>query len=118
VIDKNKLDDALRRMGKEWLKKAFISKWTPECPTTGRCYHVSEVIKKYYLPEGQPWFVKIDGENHWFIKTSTGEIIDLAKDQYDVPIPYEKAKHHAFQPEPSKASKRLAQELGLEPKDA
>lgn len=120
LIDKQKLYDALRKMGRKHLKPQFKDKWTPERPTTGYCYVVAEVVYHYLAPKGSHPYVMKTGENttHWFIKDPEGRVIDLTADQFDEPIDYSKGKPRNFlTKEISKRGKILANLLGLEKKE-
>jgi len=117
-IGKHELDDALREMGPKYLKERYRERWTPERPTTGYCYVVSEVLYHYEAPEGsKPYVVRMhDGnETHWFLKDPKGRVIDFTADQYDEPVPYDKGKPCAFLTKQlSKRGRVLADLLGLD----
>lgn len=116
MIEKKKLHHALREMGKKHLKEPYKSKWTPERPTRGYCYVVAEVVYHHLAPEGsRPHMIRISkDETHWFVVATDGQIIDPTADQYDEPIPYEKATPHGFlTKEMSKRARILADLLGL-----
>ena len=121
MIDKEKLHNALRQMGKKHLKPQYKNQWTPEHPTTGYCYVVAEVIYHYCAPKGSRSYVMKTGENetHWFIKAPDGNIIDLTVDQFDDElVDYEKGKPQNFQTKQiSKRGKILADLLGLTERD-
>ena len=70
-----------------------------ECPTAGHCYVASEVL--YHMLGGaasgyKPMNIFHEGSSHWFLKHSSGEIIDPTADQFKTPVPYEKAKGKGF----------------------
>lgn len=116
LIDRQKLHDALRLMGRKYLKPQFRDQWTPERPTTGYCYVVAEVVYHYLAPKGnRPYVMKIgENETHWFIKDSDGRVIDLTADQFDEPIDYTQGHPQNFlTKEISKRGKMLADLLGL-----
>ena len=116
MIDKVQLDNALKNLGSRYLKEPFRSRWTEEYPTTGYCYFVSEVICRYCCPECKSYYlIDDDNEKHWYVKTPTGEIIDLTADQYDEKPDYSKGKRKSFRKE-SNTCKELATQLGLKPK--
>ena len=117
MIDRDKLHDALRLMGKKHLKKQYKEDWKPERPTTGYCYVVAEVVYHYLAPTGsRPYCIKLtNNETHWFIMTLNGEILDLTSDQFDNPVDYTKAKPQNFLTKDiSKRGKILAGLLDLE----
>ena len=117
MIDRKKLDNALRQMGKKHLKPQYKDQWTPERPTTGYCYVVAEVVFHYLAPrESKPYVIKMNkNETHWYIKLPNNEIVDLTADQFDEPVPYERGKPHAFlTKEISKRGQILADLLGVD----
>ena len=117
MIDKYKLHDALRQMGREHLKPKYKNEWTPDRPATGYCYVVAEVVYHYLAPKGsKPYVMKTDiNETHWFIKDPSGKVIDLTADQFDESIDYAKAKpKNLLTRQISKRGKILASLLGLD----
>ncbi len=116
LIDIQKLHDALRLMGKKYLKPQYRDQWTPERPTTGYCYVVAEVVYHYLAPKGsRPHIIKF-GENdtHWFVRDPDGKVIDLTADQFDEPVDYTLGKPKNFQTkEISKRGRKLANLLEL-----
>lgn len=118
MIEKEKLHDALRQMGKKHLKAQYREDWTPERPTTGYCYVVAEVAYHYLAPEGYiPHVMKTgEKETHWFLKNREGDIMDLTADQFDETIDYTKGKRQNFMTkEISKRGRILAELLDLTP---
>jgi len=116
LIDRQRLHDALRKMGKKFLKPQYKDQWTPERPTTGYCYVVTEIVYHHLAPEGCRPYVMKTGENetHWFLKCPDGRVIDLTNDQFDKPVDYAQGKPQNFQTkEISKRGKVLADLLGL-----
>lgn len=116
MIDKEKLYDALRQMGKKHLKPLYRDEWTDERPTIGYCYVVAEVIYHYLAPKGsKPYVMKTgEGETHWFLRDPDGNVIDETADQFDEPVDYSKGKPVPFQTkEISRRGKMLAKLLGL-----
>lgn len=60
----------------------------------GHCYVATETL--YYLIDDderanyKPQRLKVDGDTHWYlVNTTTNEIIDITKDQFDFDLPYE-----------------------------
>lgn len=103
-------------MGKKHLRKPYREGWTPERPTTGYCYVVSEVVYYYIAPKGSRPCVMHTGDNetHWFIKDPEGKVIDLTADQFDEPLDYSKGRPQNFLTNQiSKRGKILATLLGL-----
>jgi len=113
---KERLHRALRTMGKKHLKPLYREGWTPENPTTGYCYVVAEVVYHYLAPKGSQPYVTHTGqkETHWFLRSPSGEVIDLTADQFDIPPDYEQGKRANFlTPQPSKKAKILAELMEL-----
>ena len=53
----------------------------------GQCYPASEAV--YHLLGGKKaGLTPVVGPNHWWLKTKTGEIIDVTKDQFPEGYPY------------------------------
>lgn len=98
MIDKDRLYNALRKMGRKHLKPLYRDDWTSECPTTGYCYVVAEVVYHYLAPKGsRPHVMKTgDRETHWFIRNPQGNVIDLTSDQFDKPLDYSEGKPANF----------------------
>lgn len=116
LINIQKLHDALRQMGRKYLKPQFRDQWTPDRPTTGYCYVVAEVVYHYLAPKGSRPYVMKNCENgtHWFIKDPSGSVIDLTADQFDEPIDYTQGKPQNFLTKDiSKRGKILANLLEL-----
>lgn len=116
LIDRQKLHDALRQMGKKHLRSQYKDRWTPEQPTTGYCYVVAEVLYHYLAPEGyRPYVMKTGGnDTHWFLKGQDGKVIDLTDDQFDERLNYSEGKPQNFMTaEISKRGAILADLLGL-----
>jgi hypothetical protein len=116
LIDRRRLHNALRIMGRKHLKPVYKDQWTPERPTTGYCYVVAEVVYHYLAPEGcRPYVMNTsDNEKHWFLKCTDGKVIDYTDDQFDELVDYTQGKPQNFQTkEISKRGKILADLLGL-----
>lgn len=67
--------------------------------TFGHCYIASEVA--YFLLGGKnagwtAYCMKIDNGNHWFLKHTSGNILDITKEQFDKPINYDLARGKGF----------------------
>jgi len=117
MIEQQKLHDALRQMGRKHLKKQYKDDWTPERPTTGYCYVVTEVVYHCLAPEGsRAYCMKTEpGDTHWYIVTPGGEVVDQTSDQFDDPVDYSKGKPQNFLTKSiSKRGRMLAELLGLE----
>jgi hypothetical protein len=60
--------------------------------------------------------IKHEGNSHWFLKHSSGKILDATSDQFATAVPYEKAKGRGFlTKEPSKRAKTLMSRLESNP---
>jgi hypothetical protein len=115
MIEKKKLDQALRCMGKKNLKPQYRCEWSSDRPTRGYCYVVAEVVYHFLAPKGsRPYVMHIDeDETHWFMKDPCGTIIDLTEDQFDESLDYSSAKPRNFlTKEISKRGRLLACLLG------
>lgn len=116
MIDKGKLHDALRQMGKKYVKPQYRSEWTPERPTTGYCYVVAEVTYHYLAPKGSKPYVMKTGatETHWFLKDPAGKVIDPTADQFNELPDYSTGRPNGFLTKDiSKRGRILADLLGL-----
>ena len=119
-----KLHTALRAMGKQGLCDKYGDKWTPECPTTGRCHIVTQVIYRCCAPKGYyACCVTINGGTHWYLRDKQGNVIDATRDQFDKPptdkqymegrpVPACRRKGAEMTP----CAKELATKLGLKEK--
>lgn len=70
-----------------------------ENPYAGHCYVASEAL--YHLLGGKatgykPMFISHEGEPHWFLTGPSGEIIDATAEQFNTPVPYERAVGKGF----------------------
>lgn len=68
-------------------------------PYAGHCYVATEAL--YYLLGGEeegwhPMFIKHEEEPHWFLQNDDGTIIDPTAEQFETPVPYEKAVGKGF----------------------
>lgn len=117
MIDKRKLNKALRTWDKKYLKQPYKDRWTKKRPTTGYCIIVSLLVLHYLAPHGSKLYcLKLDdGERHYYVKTPDGKRIDYTKNQYDHEICYkgERASHLKFKSFMPKVQE-LASLLGLE----
>ena len=90
-----------------------------ECKTAGHCYVASEAV--YHSLGGKaagytPMQIKHEGTSHWFLKHSSGKIIDATSDQFATAVPYEKAKGRGFlTKEPSRRARILMSRLESNP---
>jgi hypothetical protein len=85
------------------------------CPTAGHCYVASEAL--YHLLGGKdagytPMQIVHEGSSHWFLKHSSGKVIDPTSDQFKTPVPYEQAKGRGFlTKQPSKRAQTLIERV-------
>jgi hypothetical protein len=83
--------------------------------TWGYCYVVSEAA--YHLLGGKetgwtPYCMKVDSTNHWFLKHSSGFILDITKHQFKFKLDYSKAKGKGFlTKDPSKRTRILLKKI-------
>lgn len=92
---------SLLRMGSSQLKPEIKKEWSPNNPTRGYCYVVSEMVYHYFNDGSlRPFILKnIPGENitHRYLM-SDDMIIDLTGDQFptDVEVDYSLGKPSPF----------------------
>ena len=96
-IDKKQFYQALRKMGKDYLKtKSQKEEWSASNPTRHYCYMVSEFIYRYVAPEGTKLrCIKMVDEiaTHHYLKLPDGMIVDLTAEQFgNKEIDYSKSK--------------------------
>ena len=95
----------------------------------GHCYAASEAMAWIY-PNLKPIYLKHEtwpeglatGETHWFLTCPdsheggwyVGQVVDVTAEQFDLPIPYAKAKRCGFlTKEPSKRAMELLRKAGI-----
>lgn len=71
-------------------------KGTPYC---GHCYHATEAL--YWLMGGRdsdyrPYHVQHEGDTHWFLKSSSGDVLDPTVEQFQTIPPYSKGRCCGF----------------------
>lgn len=101
-------------LSKEWLGK---KKQETNCHSTfGHCYLATEAA--YHLLGGKekgwkPYYLKQDGESHWFLKDKSGRILDITAEQFgEAPIKYADARGKGFLTKaPSKRCKLLLRKI-------
>lgn len=98
MISREFVRKKLADLGPGYLKRYYRQKWTPERPTTGYCYLVSEALYHYAFTDLASFVINLGPElgTHWFLKDSKGKVIDYTGDQFDFPVPYEKARRAIF----------------------
>lgn len=103
------VEKALLKLGPTPLKNEYRHLWSPQTPTFGYCYVISE-LGNFYAPQTQPFAIRTKEGIHRFLKFPNGIVWDLARDQdYD----YSKAVRRAFLPQsPSKRTILLAEMIG------
>lgn len=90
------------------LKKSFKSH---SCNTGGHCYVASEAL--YHLLGGKdagytPMNINHEGVSHWFLRHSSGQILDPTAEQFKTKVPYDKARGRGFlTKQPSKRAQTL-----------
>ena len=81
-IEKEKLHEALIKMGKKHLKtKAMKDNWSEDNPTKNYCYVIAEFVYYYLSPKGSKPFklpgIPGDDGLHRFIMWPDNKIVDL-----------------------------------------
>lgn len=95
VVDKRIVVNKLRDLDGELLKKEYKNRWTPDNPTLGYCYIVSEALYHYLDNEVKAYCISMDNGTHWYV-TVDGEIVDFTGDQFDFPVDYGKGIGKGF----------------------
>ena len=112
-VSRDELHQVLRNIGPANLIEPFKSEWTPENPTRGFCYVVSEWLVQYVAPPGTfPFRLLIPGEqgSHYFVRWADGVLIDLTAEQFGdwELVNYADAKKASFAvPSPSSRARTL-----------
>jgi len=88
-------------------------------PVSGHCYVASEALFHAlggFESEWRPYFLKTNGEPHWFLKNKgTGEILDPTSQQFMWNLDYNKAKGKGFLTRyPSRRAKEVLRRIGYE----
>jgi len=79
----------------------------------GHCYVASEVFYHLYGKDRgfKPHVIRLGDFTHWFLKNGD-DIIDITKEQFDIPIDYSKGRGCGFlTKQPSKRAKKLMDRL-------
>lgn len=83
----------------------------------GHCYVASEAL--YHLLGGKeagwtPQTIQHEGGPHWFLQHQDGTILDATADQFQTPVPYEKARGCGFLTrQPSQRTRQVLERLAL-----
>lgn len=91
------------------LKPAYRTADRPN--SSGHCYAASEAC--FHLLGGKtagwtPQSIRHEGVSHWFLKHRSGKVLDPTGDQFETPVPYEKAVGKGFLTrEPSKRAREI-----------
>ena len=85
-------------------------------PLAGHCYIAAEALYHRCLDlgyEAKPYFIRHEGQPHWFIVTDYLGTIDPTARQFKTPVPYEQAKGKGFlTKQPSKRTLVLMERMG------
>lgn len=107
-------------MGTQYLRADLRDDWSEENPTRNYCYVIAEFVYWYLAPDGSTvWQLQLPGEKapHVFVKDASGNVLDMAAEQFDFDLPYERAREKFFLQTggkgPSKRAKILATKLGF-----
>jgi hypothetical protein len=90
-------------------------------PLTGHCYVGSEAY--YHAAGGKPagltpYTVRHEGTVHWFLRDSTGCVIDVTAAQFETPVPYDAATARGFlTASPSKRAQHVLDQLAGDAKN-
>lgn len=114
-IDRGRLHNALRTMGRKHMHKQTME-WSDENPTRNYCYVVMEWLHRYYAPKGSLMFkveVPGDEEYHQFNIWPDGAIVDLTCEQFPSKtiVPYLSAQPFTLMQVGGPAPSRRAQLL-------
>lgn len=126
-----KLHDALRKMGKKYLKPKYRDAWSPDRPTKNYCYVVTEFVywysAKQYRGKLHVYHTKSPDDpsiTHWFCTYRHYHgfeyVYDLTADQFDnwTPDIYTNARRGFFIQSgcigPSNRAKVLAELMGYD----
>lgn len=113
LMDKRLIRSIQKNLTPDLLPNEFWKKRNETNPMAGHCYVASEA---YYHLSGEkltPQVVRLSSkETHWFLKDSTGAIIDITKDQFDDPPPYSRGRGSGFLTKmPSKRAQKLIERV-------
>lgn len=101
----------LEHLSPDLLRKEFRGN---SCPVAGHCYVTAETAYHLFAkPLGyKPCQIKHEGVSHWFLRNKQGDILDLTAEQFETPVPYEKAISKGFlTKQPSKRAQILMQRV-------
>jgi len=97
-------------------KWRFYKKCRPTLDITfGHCYVASEAA--YHLIGGKengwkPFCMEVDLNTHWFLKHSSGFILDVTESQFKSKLDYSQAKGKGFlTKQPSKRTRKLLKKI-------
>ena len=97
MINREFVHQKLQELGPTLLKPNYAKDWTPDNPTLGYCYVVSEALFHYLEEEVHTYCINL-GEGigtHWFVKVKD-QIIDFTKEQFSFAVDYSKATRKGF----------------------
>jgi hypothetical protein len=107
----NLIDRIVKNLSDDLLKKEYRTILNKN-KFTGHCYVASETY--YHLSEEKlnVYYIKHENSTHWFLKDDKNNIIDITKEQFKTPVPYNQAKRGFFLTKtPSKRSLKLIQKV-------
>jgi len=103
----NLIDRIVCNLTDDLLKKEYKN-ITNKNKFTGHCYIASETYYHLSNINLKVYNIKHENSTHWFLKDDNNNIIDITKDQFKKPVPYQKAKRGFFLTKtPSKRSLKL-----------
>jgi hypothetical protein len=92
---RDKVDNALKEMGPDFVLGEYRQHWTKSAPESGYCHAVTEVLlRSDIVPEGSvAWRIPTKEGSHYCIKTPDGDILDFTDRQhFEEPLDYDKGQ--------------------------
>ena len=103
----NLIDRIVSNLSDDLLKKEYKT-ILDKNKFTGHCYVASETYYHLSSDNLKVYHIKHENSTHWFLKNNNNKIIDITKDQFKTPVPYQNAKRGFFLTKtPSKRSLKL-----------
>lgn len=87
MTTQRELDHFFAGIRSSWSDQTSQGEFNAQRPSTGQCAVTALVLQDYL--GGELTRTLVEGESHYWLRTPTGEDIDLTADQFDVPVPHE-----------------------------
>jgi hypothetical protein len=92
LVRKHLSNDLLKPPYQSW---HTVGQWSWHSKVAGHCYIASEAA--FHLLGGKqagwtPMNIKHEGVSHWFLKHTSGKILDITAKQFSSPVPYQNAR--------------------------